>query len=130
MGNPSLVIPNGSRSYSPYQHTCFGHLQKKLGIAPRGSVDIVFGLGKISRIRWLIAGAAFVLLGIVGLFLPILQGILFIVIGLLCLSKGSALVRSKKMGFKQRFPRLGSKLTFLEDKARAWRQRRKEKKNQ
>jgi uncharacterized membrane protein YbaN (DUF454 family) len=90
---------------------------------------VAFGLGKISRIKWLIAGVAFVLLGIVGLFLPVLQGILFIVIGLLCLSRGSALVRSNKMGFKKRFPRLGSKLTFLEGKARAWRERRKEKKS-
>ena len=40
-------------------------------------------MGKLARIKWLIIGGAFVLLGIVGLFLPILQGILFIVIGIM-----------------------------------------------
>ena len=81
-------------------------------------------MAKISRIKWLLLGGVFVVLGIIGLFLPFLQGILFIVIGILCLSKGSALVRSQKIGLKRRFPRLGSKLTYLEDKARAWRKRR------
>lgn len=85
-------------------------------------------MGKLSRIKWLIVGGAFVLLGIVGLFLPILQGILFIVIGIMCLSKGSATVRAQKMGFKKRFPRIGSKLTFLENKARRWREKRRAKK--
>ena len=73
-------------------------------------------------------GTAFVLLGIVGLFLPILQGILFIVIGVLFLAKGSATVRSQKMGFKKRFPRIGAKLTYLENKAREWRGKRRAKK--
>jgi len=81
-------------------------------------------LAKILRIKWLLIGGAFVVLGVIGLFLPVLQGVLFIVIGILCLSKGSALVRSQKIGLKRRFPRLGSKLTYLEDKARAWRKRR------
>jgi len=81
-------------------------------------------LAKILRIKWLLIGGAFVVLGVIGLFLPVLQGVLFIVIGILCLSKGSALVRSQKISLKRRFPRLGSKLTYLEDKARAWRKRR------
>jgi len=84
-------------------------------------------LGKISRIRWLLVGSSFLLLGIIGLFVPVLQGILFIVIGLICLSKGSVIVRSQKIGFKRRFPRLGAKLSWLEEKARAWRDRRKKK---
>lgn len=81
-------------------------------------------MAKILRIKWLLIGGAFVVLGVIGLFLPVLQGVLFIVIGILCLSKGSALVRSQKISLKRRFPRLGSKLTYLEDKARAWRKRR------
>ena len=81
-------------------------------------------MAKILRIKWLLVGGAFVVLGVIGLFLPVLQGVLFIVIGILCLSKGSALVRSQKISLKRRFPRLGSKLTYLEDKARAWRKRR------
>ena len=85
-------------------------------------------MGKLARIKWLFIGGAFVLLGIVGLFLPILQGILFIVIGIMCLAKGSATVRAQKMKFKKRFPRIGSKLTFIEEKARAWREKRRAKK--
>ena len=91
-------------------------------------VRLPFALGKLSRIKWLVIGTAFVLLGIVGLFLPILQGILFIVIGVLCLAKGSAAVRSQKMVFKKRFPRIGAKLTYLEQKARAWTEKRRAKK--
>ena len=91
-------------------------------------VRLPFALGKLSRIKWLVIGTAFVLLGIVGLFLPILQGILFIVIGVLCLAKGSAVVRSQKMGFKKRFPRIGAKLPYLENKAREWRGKRRAKK--
>ena len=85
-------------------------------------------MGKLARIKWLIIGGGFVLLGIVGLFLPILQGILFLVIGIMCLAKGSVTVRAHKMGFKKRFPRIGSKLTFLENKARNWREKRRAKK--
>jgi hypothetical protein len=47
------------------------------------------------------------------------------VIGLMCLAKGSAWVRSKKMSLKKRFPKLGSKLTLLEQKARDWKARRR-----
>ena len=85
-------------------------------------------MAKISRIKWVLAGGIFIILGVIGLFLPVMQGILFIVIGLYCLSKGSALVRSKRIGFKHRFPRLGSKLTYIEGKARAWRERRRKAK--
>lgn len=67
---------------------------------------------------------AFVLLGIVGLFLPFLQGILFIVIGVLCLAKGSVTIRSQKIRFKKRFPKIGAKLAFLEKMARDWRKKR------
>jgi len=84
-------------------------------------------LGKLSRIKWLVVGTSLVILGIVGLFLPILQGILFIVIGVLCLAKGSATIRSQKMGFKKRYPRIGAKLIFMENKARKWREKRRGK---
>ena len=86
-------------------------------------------LVNLSRIKWLVAGSAVVVLGIIGLFLPILQGVLFIVIGLMCLAKGSALVRSKKMTLKKRFPKFGSKLTLLEQKARDWKMRWRKRKD-
>ncbi len=52
----------------------------------------------------LVIGWAFVLLGIAGLFLPFLQGILFILIGLLVLSKESPFARSLLLRFEKRFP--------------------------
>ncbi len=50
-------------------------------------------------------GWVFILLGILGLFLPILQGILFLAIGLIILSRRSPRVRlfNKKIG--HRYPK-------------------------
>ena len=50
-------------------------------------------------------GWIFIFLGILGLFLPILQGILFLAIGLIVLSRRSPRVRllNQKMG--QRYPK-------------------------
>ena len=108
-------------SASPPRHTAYKIFSEEVARA----AYLFCVLRNLARIKWLIAGAAFVALGIVGLFLPILQGILFIVIGLMCLAKGSAWVRSKKMSLKKRFPKLGSKLTLLEQKARDWKARRR-----
>jgi uncharacterized protein len=44
------------------------------------------GKSGTKRILVLIVGWGFILLGIVGLFLPILQGVLFILIGLIIVS--------------------------------------------
>ena len=41
---------------------------------------------KLKRIAVIVIGWVFLLLGIAGLFLPILQGVLFILIGLMILS--------------------------------------------
>jgi uncharacterized membrane protein YbaN (DUF454 family) len=49
-------------------------------------------------------GWGFVLLGIVGLFLPILQGILFILIGLLVLSKESPMAKNILHKIEKRYP--------------------------
>ena len=54
----------------------------------------------------LVAGWAFMLLGVLGLFLPVLQGILFIVIGIALLSKHVRMFRKLKIGIYRRFPRL------------------------
>ena len=51
-----------------------------------------------------IVGWGFILLGIVGLFLPVLQGIVFLLIGLLILSKESRLARNLLHRIRKRFP--------------------------
>jgi len=49
-------------------------------------------------------GWSFILLGIVGLFLPILQGILFLLIGLLVLSKESVIAKNLLHRIEKRYP--------------------------
>ncbi|MEM9682562.1 MAG: PGPGW domain-containing protein [Pseudomonadota bacterium] len=74
------------------------------------------------RSRWkrlliLIAGWFFILLGIVGLFLPILQGLLFLAIGSYLLSLESPWVRRKMLQLQRRYPKLGATLDQARDRA-------------
>jgi len=59
------------------------------------------------RIVILIVGWTFILLGIVGLFLPILQGVLFILVGLIILSSEYLWAHHLLARVKERFPKLG-----------------------
>ncbi|MDD2433173.1 MAG: PGPGW domain-containing protein [Clostridia bacterium] len=58
----------------------------------------------------IVLGWAFVFLGIIGLFLPVLQGFLFLLIGLYLLSKKSVLARKIQAEIRRRIPRLSDKL--------------------
>lgn len=62
----------------------------------------------------------FIVVGLISLFLPFLQGVLFIVIGLLLLSKGSPKSREKlRQGYiacKVRFPKIAILLEKFEKK--------------
>ena len=62
---------------------------------------------KFKRAAILVVGWAFILIGIVGLFLPILQGILFIVIGLVILSAEYAWANRLLTKLRNRFPKIG-----------------------
>jgi uncharacterized membrane protein YbaN (DUF454 family) len=75
--------------------------------------------------RWLILviGWFFIFLGILGLFLPILQGVLFLAIGSYLLSLESPWVRHKMLQFQRRYPKLGA--TLDEARLRAARVARK-----
>jgi uncharacterized membrane protein YbaN (DUF454 family) len=68
----------------------------------------------LKRKLYLIAGSFFVILGLLGLFLPILQGVLFLFVGLVLLSKGSSRVRALKQRFKRRYPKWGAKIEQAE----------------
>jgi uncharacterized protein len=57
------------------------------------------------RIFVLIAGWSFLLLGIVGLILPFLQGVLFILVGLIILSSQYAWARRLLVKLRERFPK-------------------------
>ena len=59
-------------------------------------------------IKWL--GWAFMVLGVLGLFLPILQGILFLAIGMVLLSYESPWFRQKLAWVEQRYPKYGRQI--------------------
>ena len=64
----------------------------------------------------LIVGALFVVFGIIGLFLPFLQGILFLVIGALLLSAYSPSLREWMQTHTRKYP----KLHYWVLRAEAW----------
>lgn len=67
----------------------------------------------VKRVMVYILGWGFILLGIVGLFLPILQGLVFLLIGLLILSKESRLARNLIHRIRNRFPEQFQKVVDL-----------------
>jgi uncharacterized membrane protein YbaN (DUF454 family) len=75
------------------------------------------------KIAVIVVGWAFLLLGIVGLFLPILQGVLFILIGLIILSTEYVWAHRLLTRLKTKFPRLGRAADAASEKATAWMKR-------
>ena len=72
------------------------------------------------RILVLIVGWFFILLGIVGLFLPILQGILFILIGLAILSSEYAWAHHLLSKLRARFPKISAAADNASERAARW----------
>ncbi len=69
---------------------------------------------KAKRLLMLALGWGFIVLGILGLFLPVLQGILFLLIGLIFLAKVSPLARLWRRKLSKRYPSFATKLTEAE----------------
>jgi len=74
----------------------------------------------LKNIGLLIIGWFFVGLGIIGLFLPILQGILFLIIGLAILSSRSELVKRFLKHIEERYPHLHERVEIWREKIRNW----------
>jgi len=72
------------------------------------------------RILVLIAGWSFILLGIVGLFLPVLQGALFLLVALIILSSEYVWAHRLLSKLRERFPKLGRTADRAAEKATAW----------
>ena len=68
----------------------------------------------------LVLGWGFVLLGIVGLFLPVLQGVLFILIGLFILSSEYVWAHHLLHKLRERFPRVAVHFDHARDRAQRW----------
>ncbi len=72
------------------------------------------------RIAILALGWGFVLLGIVGLVVPILQGFLFLLIGLALLSSESKTARRLLVRLRARYPGLSERFDLAEQRASKW----------
>ena len=68
----------------------------------------------------LVVGWAFILLGIAGLFLPVLQGILFLMIGLIILSTEYAWAPHLLGKVRARFPKVAEAADHAKAKAEHW----------
>ncbi len=75
------------------------------------------------RLGVLLLGWAFILLGIAGLFLPVLQGILFLLIGLIILSSEYVWAHKLLQRLRSRFPSLARKADEAQVRAAAWMRR-------
>ncbi len=68
---------------------------------------------QIKRWLWIAAGWFFIVLGIVGLFLPILQGILFLFIGLLILSSEYVWAHRLLQKLRSKVPKISARLDSM-----------------
>ena len=75
---------------------------------------------RIKRVLVLIVGWCFILLGIVGLILPILQGVLILLVGLIILSSEYVWAHHLLSKLRQRFPKVSSTADEAMAKAARW----------
>jgi hypothetical protein len=75
---------------------------------------------KLKRMALLVLGWSLIVLGVAGLFLPVLQGALFLIAGLLILSKEYAWAHNVLGRLRVRFPLAASKCERVSRRARAW----------
>jgi uncharacterized protein len=78
---------------------------------------------RLKRVGVLLLGWAFVLLGIVGLFLPVLQGILFLVIGLVILSSEYVWAHKLLHKLRSRFPAVARHADEARQRGAGWMRR-------
>jgi uncharacterized membrane protein YbaN (DUF454 family) len=72
---------------------------------------------QLKRAGVLAVGWAFIVLGIIGLFLPILQGILFLLIGLVILSSEYVWAHQLLHKLRTRFPKIAEQMDRARERA-------------
>lgn len=77
-------------------------------------------MDSIKKIGLLIIGWIFIVLGVVGLFLPFLQGILFILVGLAILSSRSESIKRLLKHLEERYPHHHQRIENFREKIRSW----------
>lgn len=75
---------------------------------------------RVKKIVLLLLGWGFIVLGLIGLFLPILQGVLFLIVGLLILSSEYVWAHKLLQNIRTRFPQYASGWDEAAIKARGW----------
>ena len=75
---------------------------------------------QVKRVALLVVGWAFILLGIAGLFLPVLQGILFLLIGLFILSSEYVWAHKLLHKLKLRFPHMAEHFEHAKQRSEDW----------
>jgi len=75
---------------------------------------------RLKRLLLILTGWAFVVLGIAGLFLPVLQGILFLLIGLIILATEYTWAQKLLQKLRDRFPKIGAVADQASVKVNAW----------
>lgn len=74
----------------------------------------------VKRAALIVVGWVFIILGVVGLFLPVMQGILFILIGLTILSSEYVWAHHLLAKLRARFPRIATYSDHARAKATGW----------
>jgi uncharacterized protein len=75
---------------------------------------------KVKHVALILVGWFFVGLGIIGLFLPFLQGLLFIMIGLAILSSRSETIRRFLAVLERRFPGAHDRVMAWQERVLRW----------
>jgi len=78
---------------------------------------------RFERIFTLVMGWLLIVLGVIGLFLPVLQGVLLLLLGFYVLSRESRWAGRRFEQLRARFPHLDASVQRLADRLRAWRGR-------
>ncbi|MFB3815813.1 MAG: PGPGW domain-containing protein [Terriglobales bacterium] len=68
----------------------------------------------------LVVGWLFIIVGVIGLFVPVLQGVLFLLIGLAILSSEYVWAHNLLQRLKQRFPKIAEMSHRAHIKAEQW----------
>jgi hypothetical protein len=78
---------------------------------------------RVKIILWQALGYAFLVLGVLGMFLPILQGFLFLFVGLIILARHAPWAERLLSYLRQRSHRLDRAIIKAEAKTHEWRER-------
>jgi len=70
----------------------------------------------VKRIIRYVSGFSFLVFGVIGLFLPVLQGVLFIIVGLLILAPESRMIRQMIARIRLKYPELFARVRSFRKK--------------